>query len=112
MKKADVDILELLAEIERLEKQVAALRGALALCREAFANPYIVGSPQDFALCSSVPVLADTADVAARFVDIDGEAMNDLLDECINAATSPCNESSAEVIARVIAEHKAKGGAT
>ena len=49
---------------------------------------------------------------SARYIDIDGEAMNDLLDECINAATSPCNESSAEVIARVIAEHKAKGGST
>ena len=49
---------------------------------------------------------------SARYIDIDGEAMNDLLDECINAATSSFNESSAEVIARVIAEHKAKGGAT
>ena len=89
MKKTDIYVLKLseagraaLAEIERLEAKLADLRGPFQ------------------------------ERMAARFVDIDGKAMNDLLDECINAATSPCNESSAEVIARVIAEHKAKSGAT
>ena len=70
------------AEIARLEAKLADLRGPFQ------------------------------ARMAARFLDIDGPAMNDLLDEAINAATSPCNESSVEVIARVIAEHKAKGGST
>jgi len=126
-----------LTEIARLEKQVdaaceethvffgraRAAHDAVVKARALLNDCVGVTDGADFCLVVDTGLRVKVIDflarlsmppapMSARFIDIDGEAMHDILDEAINAATSPCNESSAEVIKRVIAEHKAKAGAT